>query len=114
MLRIAIMVALALSVTGCSKIGIKRAPGVLFDGQKFRASAKSTTRSDRQHFVASVKGVSKSFDGAVEAAEYQGTRHCLKYYGTSDIDWDVGPDTPREALVVDNDTLTFLGMCRDD
>lgn len=117
MLRIAIIAVLAVSVagvSGCAKLGIgKNRSEITFDGHAFRGHAKGDRGKEPVHFVATVRGVSKSMDGAVQAAEYQGIRHCLAHYGTSSIDWDVGPDTPRDALVTENDTLTFMGTCRD-
>jgi hypothetical protein len=112
MRKMVVLLCLGLAVAGCGdrfKIG-KR--GDTFDGQVFRGAAKSD-RKDLQSFVATVRPVSASFDGAVQAAVHQGVKHCIEYYGTSDIDWTVGPDTPREALVIDNDSLTFTGTCRD-
>ncbi len=110
--RFAIFLMMGLAVAGCSKLNLNSSKGQTFDGQSFKAKAKAE-RSDRQHFVASVKPVSNSLDGAIEAAEHQGIRHCIEYFGTSDIDWEVGPNTDPAALVVEDDTLTFMGTCRD-
>lgn len=113
--RLAIIVMMGLAVSGCSNIGIlshKYDP--MFDGIRFGGKAKSQdANTERQHFVSTVKPVSKSFDGAREAAEYKGIRHCIEYFGTSEIDWEVGPDTDPAALVVENDSLTYMGTCRD-
>ncbi|MFW2541747.1 hypothetical protein ACN2XU_03815 [Primorskyibacter sp. 2E107] len=115
MMRVILMGVLALSLAGCSSIrdrfGFAQNPEV-FDGQRFRGTAKAP-RGDRQSFVATAKPVSKSFDGAIEAARYEGIQHCIRYFGTSDIVWDSGPDTPREAMQIDNDTLIFRGTCED-
>ena len=116
MMRIVILGSLVLTLSACSSgLGDRFGFGKgseFFDGQRYTGSAKAD-RSDRSHFVASVKPVSASFDGAIEAARYEGVQHCIKYYGTSDIAWDVGPDTPREALVIEKDTLTFMGTCQE-
>ncbi len=112
MLRVMLAGIVCLGLAGCDKLGFGRdAP--TFDGQYFRGSAKVTDRKDRQQFTATVRQVSKSLDGAVAAAEHEGVKHCIRYFGTSEIDWEVGPDTPREALPVSNDTLTFRGRCID-
>ncbi|SMX28545.1 hypothetical protein TRP8649_02670 [Pelagimonas phthalicica] len=111
--RIAVLLMVAVAVTGCSKLGFARASDPVFDGERFRGGVKAA-RSDRQHFVATVRNVSKSKAGAIEAAEHEGIRHCIEYFGTSDIDWEVGPETNPDALVVENDTLTFMGSCRDE
>lgn len=119
MLRFVLIAALAVSVSsvsGCSRLGFgsfAKAERTTFDGQRFRGKARATTGKEPVHFVSTVNGVSKSLDGAIAAAEHQGKIHCIKYYGTSDIDWEVGPDTPREALGLENDSVTFMGTCRD-
>ena len=62
-------------------------------------------------FVVSVKDASVSLDGARAAGGYEGTRYCIANYGTSRIDWTVGPDTEPQNLVIDKDTLNFQGTC---
>lgn len=103
------------SVSGCSRLGIGKIKRdvTTFDGQRFRGAARATTGKEPIHFVSTVRGASKSLDGARAAAEHQGIKHCIKHYGTSDIDWEVGPDTPPQALGLENDTVTFMGTCRD-
>ncbi|AUC55109.1 hypothetical protein CDO87_18910 [Sagittula sp. P11] len=106
LLLIAAMAALA----GCGN-GQRRQVQT-FDGQTFRANAKSAG-DDRQYFVASVRDPGKSIDGAIQAAEYQAVKHCIHLYGTSDIDWEVGPDTPKDQLLITSDSLTLSGRCKD-
>lgn len=79
-----------------------------FDGHFFRASAKGE-RGDRQSFAVTVRGISKSEDGAREAGRYEGTKYCLRRYGTSLITWTQGPDD--EALSPSGDTFQFAGRC---
>ena len=40
-----------------------------------------------------VNGVSASLDGAREAGRHEGTKFCIDAFGTSKINWKVGPDT---------------------
>ena len=110
--RLAILMMMGLAVTGCSKLGFAKKSDPTFQGERFRGSSKAD-RGARQHFVATVRPVSKSFEGARQAAEYQGIRHCIEYFGTSDISWEIGPQTDPDALNVENDTLTFMGSCQD-
>jgi len=83
-----------------------------FDGAYFRAKAspvdKKVTLAD---FTTTVWGVSKSLDGARKAGGYEGTKYCIAQYGTSRINWSVGPDTPVENLRIIDDTLSFAGRC---
>lgn len=81
-----------------------------FDGQIFNAKAKKV-EGQFDTFTVTVKGVSKSLDGARQAGEYEGVRYCVNTYGNSDIAWTVGPETPAEQLRIENDTLVYSGVC---
>lgn len=96
----------ALSLAACG-------PGeddVLFEGQFFRAKI-DTDRGSRDEFTVSVRPVSASLTGAREAARYEATVYCVNRYGSSAIDWQVGPDSPDESLTIQNDTLFLKGTC---
>ncbi|MBV2360567.1 hypothetical protein KUH32_12335 [Thalassococcus sp. CAU 1522] len=115
MTRLVLLVALVASLAGCERLGLGNGFGIgrdrqAFDGQNYRGTARSE-RGDRKSFTASVRPVSASLEGAIQAAEYEGVKHCIKFYGTSEIAWAVGPDTPREQLPIEGDTLTFSGVC---
>lgn len=98
----------ALAIPACNRVDDR----VLFEGVAFRGKVSVIDKADRRAFTASVSPASATIDGAVEAARYEGTKYCIENYGTSSIAWTVGPDTPREALVIEGDTLTFQGACR--
>ncbi|MGP6085519.1 hypothetical protein [Antarctobacter jejuensis] len=104
------MISVVLAGCGGGGKGLFHRDSPLFDGQRFGGSVKAA-RSDRQSFVVTINGVSKSPEGAIAAAEYKATQHCIEYFGTSDVDWQVGPQTT--PLPVSNDTLTLRGSCRD-
>ncbi len=107
---IAALVAVSM-IAGCGNTIKSSAERVAFDGHVFRASAKQTAkRTQPAAFSVTVNGVSKSFDGAREAGRHEGIRFCIRNFGSSRIDWSVGPDT--EQLQVENDKLTFVGRCQ--
>lgn len=85
---------------------------VPFDGFRYKAKAaavdKKVTRAD---FTVTVWAVSQSLTGARAAGGYEGTKYCIKEYGSSRIEWIVGPDTPPENYRIVDDTLTFSGKC---
>ena len=83
---------------------------IAFDGQFYRARL-DTQRDSRQDFTVEVGPVSASLLGAKEAARYEAVVYCVNRYGSSDISWVVGPDTPDEALRITDDTLTLQGRC---
>lgn len=116
-MRLMTLTALCVGLTGCGVVNgglLKSKDKATFDGVQFSGAAKAQDTQARQHFVASVRGASQSMTGAIKAAEHEGIKHCLRYYGTSDITWDVGPDTPPEALNIENDTVTLVGTCVDN
>ncbi|WP_254441137.1 hypothetical protein [Ruegeria atlantica] len=86
---------------------------VLFDGKYFRAKAKPVDKKKiPTEFTVVVNGVSASLDGAREAGRYEGTKFCIKNFGSSSIAWKVGPDTEPQNLRVSDDKLTFAGACQ--
>ncbi|WP_290559856.1 hypothetical protein [Aestuariivita sp.] len=103
-----ILMSLALAlVAGCTA----RDDRVRFDGEVFRGKA-SHDRDDRRKFTVEVSPVSASLDGAREAGRFEGIKYCINEYGTSNIEWSVGPDTDPAALVIERDRLSFAGMCK--
>ncbi|MEP1537553.1 MAG: hypothetical protein ABJQ34_16390 [Paracoccaceae bacterium] len=84
---------------------------VQFDEQVFRAKLSKVDRKLIE-FSVEVSPVSSSFEGALEAGRHEATRHCIENFGTSDIDWETGPDDDPETLSVVKDTLSFKGSCR--
>jgi hypothetical protein len=82
---------------------------IAFDGQLYRTKVRDL---DQRHtFTVTAKPVSSSLLGAKEAARYEATIYCVNNYGSSKIDWLVGPDDPDEAMSIENDTLTLQGEC---
>lgn len=83
---------------------------IAFDGKFFNTKI-SKVDGQRDVFTLVVKNASQSIDGAREAARYEATVYCVNTYGSSDIMWVVGPDTPSENLRLVGDSLTFSGSC---
>ena len=90
--------------------GNRRDGDIPFDGQYFRATAKKVDRT-REDFTVTVRPVSASFEGALQAGEYEATKYCVLTFGSSDIDWEVGPDLDPEAYAIDGDQLQLSGTC---
>ena len=106
-----ILLLCVLAISACSKDRNGNAKNVTFDGIRFRSSIDSD-RHDRAAFEVRVRGISRSVAGAGEAGRYEATRHCIKFFGNSAVDWTVGPDMPRESWLVAGDDLTFIGRCQ--
>ncbi|MEX0284817.1 MAG: hypothetical protein AB3N23_09415 [Paracoccaceae bacterium] len=85
---------------------------VLFDGYYFRSDAKPVDKkAGLKDFRVRVRKVSQSLDAARAAGQYEGTRYCIKNFGTSEIIWSVGPETEPAYLPIENDQLFFRGQC---
>jgi len=85
---------------------------ILFDGQFFNAKLRKVDRQ-RDVFTVSVKPVSRSLIGAVEAGEYEAVAYCVTQFGNSDIIWSAGPDAANGQYNVADDTLILQGRCPD-
>lgn len=100
---------LLVAVAGCSG---RNRNDIAFDGVVFRAKTAAIDKKvSRADFQTTIRDAGLSLDGAREAARYEGTKYCVTNYGTSKIDWAVGPDTdPGRLTAVDGD-ITFQGRC---
>ncbi len=81
---------------------------VAFDGKYFRTKVAKVD-GKRDVFTVTVRDVAQSVAGAREAGRHEAVSYCVGTYGSSDIDWVVGPDTP-ELRIVDN-AIVFQGTC---
>lgn len=107
---LALLAALTpLALAGCTK----REDRILFEGVYFPAKAKAVHKKvDRRDFTVEVKDAGVKLSGARAAGAYQGTRYCIENYGTSRIDWVVGPETPITPEPGPKGTLVLQGKCR--
>ncbi|WP_300055761.1 hypothetical protein [uncultured Roseobacter sp.] len=85
------------------------AEDIAFDGQFYRTGISDL--DERHKFQVTASPVSASLEGAREAARYEATVFCVNEYGSSAIEWVVGPDDADEVLPISNDTLTLEGAC---
>ncbi len=94
---------------GCSRDDPNQ---VAFDGVLFKSKTGAIDKKvSRADFTVTVFEVSQSLDGARAAAGYEGTKYCVTNYGTSDIEWTVGPETEPGRLAVVDNAITFQGRC---
>lgn len=108
LLKLIVIAALATGA-GCSG---KKKDRVAFDGVVFKTKTKPVDKKKSlADFTTTIFDVSRSLDGAREAAAYEGVKYCIANYGTSEINWVVGPDTEPENLTVVDDDITFQGQC---
>lgn len=93
-------------VAGCSDDDDR----VRFDG-KFFPTKVSKVDGQRDQIVVTVKQVAQSPKGALAAGRYAAVSYCVGLYGSSDIDWIVGPDTDPSQIRITDNTMTFRGTC---
>lgn len=108
MLRAVIISLLTLTLLGGC---VERAKRVYFDGKHYPTRGKAVSKDDRKAFVVTVRKAAQGLDGAREAGRHGGSRYCIETFGTSEIEWAVGPDSPAEALVLNNGSLQLTGRC---
>ncbi|MHA6325606.1 hypothetical protein [Roseivivax sp. CAU 1753] len=100
------LMAATLGLAACG-IGPER---IAFDGEYYRAKASAPAK-DRANFIATAGPVDKGFEGAAAAARYEAVRHCVRYLGTSVIDYAVPAGTPPTSLPRDGDRVVLRGTC---
>ncbi|NNK16204.1 MAG: hypothetical protein HKP51_04780 [Sulfitobacter sp.] len=106
-MKLAVAGMLALGVlAGCTDSKNRLA----FDGQYFRVKVSKVDKQ-RDVFTVRIRDVARSLDGAREAGRHAGNSYCVENFGSSKIDWTVGPDTPPEELQIVDNTLVFQGVC---
>ena len=104
---VVLILVAGLALSACTK----KSERVLFNGNYYPTKAKAVGKADRKSFAVSVRRVDQGLAGAKEAGRHGGKEYCLKNYGTSEIQWSVGPDTPNTALDLSGGRLVFTGSC---
>ncbi|MBA97986.1 MAG: hypothetical protein V7763_06595 [Sulfitobacter sp.] len=106
MKQIIFLIAGAVLLSGCTA----QEDRLAFDGKYFNTKV-SKVDGRRDVFAVRVKNAAQSIEGARESARYHATAYCIRNYGSSDINWVIGPDAPAESLRLDGSALTFQGAC---
>lgn len=83
---------------------------VTFEGHSYKAKAQKVSREARDHFSVTVSRANQSLLGARQAGEYEATKYCIEEYGTSKVDWVIGPE--NENVIPVDDKITLEGICR--
>lgn len=111
--RLALLAVLCatVAVAGCNRKK-NRANLITYDGIEFRTEAKAVDKkASLADFYVRVQGAAISLDAARKAGRDRAYRYCIENYGTSDIDWIVGPDTDPAQLQLVDGALTLRGTC---
>ena len=83
---------------------------VTFEGYQFKAKSKQVSKEQRQHFEVVVSRANQSLTGARQAGAHEAVRYCIKEYGTSKMDWVIGPEA--ENIIPVDDKIRLEGYCR--
>lgn len=83
---------------------------VTFDGYSYKAKANKVSRDTRDHFSVTVARANQSLLGARQAGEYEAFKYCIAEYGTTNVDWLVGPED--DTIIPVDDKITLEGFCR--
>jgi hypothetical protein len=104
---ISMMLCSLLVATGCTE----RSKRVLFDGKYYPTRERGIDKSDRHAFQVTVRRVAQGVEQAREAGRHGGSKYCIKNFGTSEIEWERGPDDDVALLLLDNGTMVLTGRC---
>ena len=108
-MRLVIAITLSALMLGACTDDSKR---VYFDGNYYPSKAKHRDKDNRKLFTATVRRAAQGMNGARAAALHAGTDYCIKNFGTSDIDWTVGPGAEHAQIVTSNGNVVVRGECR--
>lgn len=95
-----------IAVAGCQNDNDR----IRFDGKYFPTKV-SKVDGQRDEIVVTVREVAQSPKGALAAGRYAAVAYCVGLYGSSDIQWVVGPDTDPSQIRITDNTMTFRGTC---
>lgn len=103
-----VAVALITLMVGCTPSEDQ----IRFDGLAFRAKASPVDKKkSRADFEVTVKKAAAALDPARDAGRYEGTRYCVRTFGSSKIDWaNGGPDA--ETVTMSGEDLILRGRCK--
>lgn len=91
----------------------RREDRILYDGIYFKTKVKPVDKKESlAHFQVNVDNAGRSVELAREAGRDAGTGYCVRTYGSSKIDWIVGPDTDSSQLPFDKGDLIMSGVCK--
>ncbi len=107
-LRLPLMIGLIALLAACGAKAKRNQ--LLYDGHAFRARADAP-RDDRRGFSVTVEPATASLIGAREAGRYVAVKYCMKHFGSSDMDWQAGPDLDDAALTIQDNVLILTGRC---
>ena len=104
---VVLLLGAALALSACGK---RKEDKVSFNGKYFASKATKVSKEERDHFIVEVRRAFQDLEAAKEAGRYEAIRYCIKEYGTSKMDWVIGPDS--ENIVPSDDMITLEGYCR--
>ncbi len=111
---IAVLLIAATALSACSgnwRASFKsKRERIAFEGYQYKAKASQVSKEERDHFEVVVSRANQSLSGARQAGGYEAVKYCIKEYGSSKMDWVIGPDT--ETIIPVDDKIRLEGYCR--
>lgn len=102
-----VLAAVALGVAGCTR----KSDRLLFNGAYYPVKARTVDKGERTRFSVSVRRADQGLAGAREAGRHGGKQYCLEKFGTSEIEWTLGPDATDAALTGGGSGMVMTGKC---
>lgn len=113
--RLILMLCILSTVSACGRIPIPRLGFLQRDRPAETLPFRTQLLADRRAapFSVAVEARGTGLDAVRESVRFEGTRHCLRHFGNSDIDWASQPGQP-DAWVATSDSrgrLVYSGRC---
>ena len=115
MTRLIILVALAASLAGCGRIPTPSLPFLSkaqpSESLPFQAKLSAERRSP--DVTVTVNQGAADLEAVRESVRFPATVHCLKYFGSSRIDWASVPGQPDAWIGqrIENGATVYSGRC---
>lgn len=114
--RLILFCSLILALTACDRVPVPRIGFLARDvpSEPLPFDARIEAARGAESFAVAVDGRGQGLEVLRESVRFEGTRHCLRSFGTSDIDWAAAPGRP-EAWIGRSDgrgRTVYTGRCR--
>ena len=110
-LRLMLVVALAVGLTGCGRIRDWWTGGGGQAAEALPYRANLSKGADRHDFTVTVRAPGAAVTSVRESVRFPATRYCLETFGVSDALWTTDPATGDWAVTRNGDTMVFTGRC---
>ncbi|QFU08352.1 hypothetical protein PARPLA_02951 [Rhodobacteraceae bacterium THAF1] len=115
MTRLIILVALAASLTGCGRFNLPNVPFTnrIQPSEPLPFKTNLAAARGAQTFQVSVAQGAADLEAVRESVRFPATNHCMRYYGSSQIDWVSAAGDPNAWVgqPTESGATVYSGRC---